>query len=225
VCHHRAPPRNPTNSHIDLRWLAGYSVSSAHEVDVVYDRAGSPPMRVEGFSISVTSKTLGAPDVLRRIGGFLNDFRTRDLAALDGPTVARHASAQQTRLLEPPKRLSAEAATWWAEVRSGSLDWGSRQRLAAALGRVSPADVVALYDATVTRQLSSLVYGTAHPIPAADGPEEPARPSGQIVDPMTHALPRWVRTGKALPLCGARWATAAIAVVTVVAAVALARRR
>ena len=204
---------------------------------MVYDRPGSPPLRVEGFSISVTSKTLGAPDVLRRIGGFLHDFRMRDLAALDGPTVARHASAQQTRLLEPPKRLSAEAATRWAEVRSGSLDWGSRQRLAAALGRVTPADVVTLYDAAMTRQLSSLVYGAAHPIPAADGSEEaplqPARPSGHIVDPMTLELPRWVhadavRADKALPLRrlrGAWWAAAAIAVVSMAAAVALARRQ
>ena len=115
---------------------------------------GGAPTRVEALTVEVTSKVMSAPEVVRRIDAFLQAFRSGRLASLDDATVREHASALATRLLEPPKRLGAEAAQVWPLIRDGRpLD--VRERLAAALGRVRPSDVRELYDAIATTRVSS----------------------------------------------------------------------
>ena len=83
--------------------------------------------------------------------------------------MSEHALAIETRLMEPPKRLAAEADRWWAHLRDGHIpDWTQRERLVRQLRRVRPAAVVAMYHRLVTSeassQLVSLVYGAAHPL-------------------------------------------------------------
>ena len=78
--------------------------------------------------------------------------------------VRDHAEALATRLPAPPKRLAAESDEWWAQIRDRRLDFGVRARLAIALRRVTPAGVRAMFDRMVACRLSSLVYGTAHPL-------------------------------------------------------------
>lgn len=149
----------------------GYVVHSNHALDLALLGDGtSPPMRIEGLSVSVTSKSLAAPEVARRVEAFLRTtFPEGTLAQLTSATVSEHALAIETRLMEPPKRLAAEADRWWGHIRDGHTpDWTQRERLVRHLRRVRPAAVLAMYHRLVTSeassQLVSLVYGAAHPL-------------------------------------------------------------
>jgi hypothetical protein len=143
--------------------------------------------------------------------------------------VQDHAEALATRLLEPPKRLAAESDEWWAQIRDRRLDFHLRSRLAAALRRVRPAGVRAMLDGMVTRRLSSLVYGTAHPLhlqtaEAGGGLPPPVLSTGVTIEPTAHAsLPRWARSDA----CGGArswWARAVVGVALAAAAVVVVAR-
>ena len=162
----------------------GYVVHSNHALDLALLGDGtSPPMRIEGLSVSVTSKSLAAPEVARRVDAFLRTtFPEGTLAQLTSATVSEHALAIETRLMEPPKRLAAEADRWWGHIRDGHTpDWTQRERLVRHLRRVRPAAVLAMYHRLVTSeassQLVSLVYGAAHPL---EGRAEPSLGGGTV---------------------------------------------
>ena len=82
------------------------------------DSIEGPPLLIDGLSISVESKTRNAHEVVRRIGAFCDTLRSDTLAKLDAATVADHAKAIVTRLLEPPKRLGGETDMWCAKACS-----------------------------------------------------------------------------------------------------------
>ena len=143
--------------------------------------------------------------------------------------VRDHAEALATRLLAPPKRLAAESDEWWAQIRDRRLDFGVRARLAIALRRVTPAGVRAMFDRMVACRLSSLVYGTAHPLhpqaaEAGSGLPPPVLATGATTEPTAHAsLPRWARgdaCGRARPW----WTRAAVGVALAAAAVVVVAR-
>ena len=140
-----------------------------------------------------------------------------------------HAEALATRLLEPPKRLAAESDERWAQIRDRRLDFHVRSRLATALRRVRPSGVRAMLDGMLTRRLSSLVYGTAHPLPpqtvgAGGGLPLPVLSTGVTTEPTAHAsLPLWARSDA----CGrarAWWTRAVVGMALAAAAVVVVAR-
>lgn len=143
--------------------------------------------------------------------------------------VRDHAEALATRLLAPPKRLATESDEWWAQIRDRRLDFDVRARLATALRRVTPAGVRAMFDRMLTCRLSSLVYGTTHPLraqaaEAGSGLPPPVLATGVTTEPTAHAsLPRWARSdacGRARPW----WTRAVVGVALAAAAVVVVAR-
>ena len=104
-----------------------------------------------------------------------------------------------------------------------------RARLATALRRVTPAGVRAMFDRMLTCRLSSLVYGTTHPLraqaaEAGSGLPPPVLATGVTTEPTAHAsLPRWARSdacGRARPW----WTRAVVGVALAAAAVVVVAR-
>jgi secreted Zn-dependent insulinase-like peptidase len=189
--------KQPCFDELRTKQQIGYVVHASHDVDPVHVDAGAKPIRVESLIVEVTSKNLSAPEVVRRIDAFLAEFRSSVLAALGEKTVGDHASALATSLTEPPRRLAIETARVWHHIRDQRREFAAPQRLADAIGRVAPAEVIAMHDAIVRTRISSLVYGNAHPLASpTDGasPLAPALPTGTLVDSADHAqLMRWGR--------------------------------
>lgn len=182
---------------------------------------------MEGLFVSVTSKSLSALAVARRIDAFLHStFREATLGQLTEEAVAEHALAIEKRLLEPPKRLAAEADRWWAQIRDGGRDWTYRTRLVHQLRRVRPSHVLAMYKRLLTCErsshLSSLVYGANHPMGDAAA-KTPARPLGIVIDAAAYdQLALWTQEDTLRRRRAQQWARRAATAVVVVGASAAA---
>merc|ERR1712232_1439695 len=159
--------REPCFNELRTQQQIGYIVSSGAQVDYV------GKSKVEGLSVTVVSKQSSAVEVLRRVDKFLVNFRSA-LEALSADAWAEHVEALATKLLEPPKTLSAEANRHWALICRESTEWQWREEVIAAARLLCVSDALVFYDSLLAsqtrRRVNSLVHGNLFPLAEAPAP-------------------------------------------------------
>lgn len=117
-----------------------------------------------GYIVSLASTPLGVRVLVQsektpayvegRIEAFLTSLRDT-LEALSDEEFDRHRQALIDRKLEQPKHLSAETRQFWRHMVSRDYEFGKQQTDIAALRQLSKADILALFDESVSPASSS----------------------------------------------------------------------
>lgn len=175
--------KEPCFNELRTQQQIGYIVSAGLEQGTTLGNT------VEALGITIVSKKFACHDVLSRIDAFLVSFR--DILTGTTPEVwASHVEALRTRLLMKPKTLGEETSRLLNQIAQRTYRWNLRAQIAEALEALSLEDAVAYYDRLTgpdtRRRVSSLIFGHAHPMPAAS---EDSAPEGDG-SAAAHPVPR-----------------------------------
>lgn len=159
--------REPSFTALRTRGQLGYIVQAT-----TWDYGAGKGAGVDCLALNVLSKTHSPPQVEQKAKEFFRDFRTT-LGEMGSAELGTAKAALQSKLLEPPKQLSAENGRWWREIQYGDHQWDRREIKALAIESITLADMVAFYDEVVIskesrRQLSVHVHSNNHPISPDD---------------------------------------------------------
>jgi insulysin len=125
-----------------------------------------PLYRVPGVVFAVQSPVAAPRGLAAAFEEFLAGQR-KTANELDEATFARHRQSLAERLREKPKSLAEASQRLWAEITIGALDFGDRERIAAAVEHVSREEWEQHFSAQIAvpdrRGVWFWSEGSAHP--------------------------------------------------------------
>ena len=123
--------------------------------------------RSRGISVLIQSAVKPPVDLDAEIESWLSQFHTDVLPALTPAAFDEYKEAVALTLDEPPKMLSHEAGVIWGEIIEGTHRWQHDEQLAAAVRRLTLAELLRFVDEHIVagapsrRKISSQWYSQA----------------------------------------------------------------
>jgi insulysin len=128
--------REPLYTELRTRQTLGYVVSSYYDLGFSQRPAelyhlGPISVPVDFIVISILSRKVSPPEVVKRIDEFLADFR-RVLMEMPESEIQHHATALSTKMLKPIQKLREEAHNHFGKIRNYAPEVFASQKTAAA---------------------------------------------------------------------------------------------
>jgi secreted Zn-dependent insulinase-like peptidase len=178
--------REPLFNNLRTKQALGYIVTSNYDLGMASRAAansdlGPISVPVDYLVISVLSRKMPPSEILGRVDGFLDDFRSA-LLNMNDDDLHHHARALSSKLLRPVQKLASEASGHFTKIQryapeiiSGrkfqkrDIPWDSIKSLAHKIEDLRKDDLLRAWDRVVyekeTRaRVVSCVYGSTFPL-------------------------------------------------------------